>query len=361
MNKNNPLPPVEEMQNALFSRDASYDGIFFTAVRTTGIFCRPSCSAKKPLANNVQYFSSVKEALFSGYRPCLRCKPMESHPEDPEWLHPVMARIEEQPLVRLKDSQIRAAGVDPARLRRHFLSRYGMTFQAFARARRMGHALQQIREGNNLMEVAMDQGYDSYSGFQEAFRNTFGDPPGRSRNTDCISVAWMESPLGPFIAGANSQGICFLEFTDRRMLEKQLSTLKSRFKSSIIPGNNQHLEKLHIELTQYFDGERKDFTVPLLYPGSNFQVQVWENLLKIPYGQTISYEALALRVGNLKAVRAVGTANGMNRICILIPCHRVVNKDGKLGGYGGGLWRKTYLLQLEQRNSEPADALTSLD
>lgn len=286
---------------------------------------------------------------------------MESHPEDPEWLRPVMARIEEQPLVRWKDSQIRAAGVDPARLRRHFLSRYGMTFQAFARARRMGHALQQIREGNNLMEVAMDQGYDSYSGFQEAFRNTFGDPPGRSRNTDCVSVAWMESPLGPFIAGANSQGICFLEFTDRRMLEKQLSTLKSRFKSSIIPGNNQHLEKLHIELTQYFDGERKDFTVPLLYPGSNFQVQVWENLLKIPYGQTISYEALALRVGNLKAVRAVGTANGMNRICILIPCHRVVNKDGKLGGYGGGLWRKTYLLQLEQRNSEPADALTSLD
>lgn len=351
------MPPVEEMQDAFFNRDASYDGIFFTAVRTTGIFCRPSCSAKKPLVNNVQYFSSVKEALFSGYRPCLRCKPMESNPDHPEWLRQVMTRIEEEPLIRWKDARIREAGVDPARLRRYFLSHYGMTFQAYARARRMGKALQQIREGNDLMEVAMDQGYESYSGFQEAFHNTFGDAPGRSRDTNCLTVAWMESPLGPLIAGANSDGICLLEFTDRRMLEKQLSTLKSRFKSSIIPGNNEHLEKLQAELTKYFEGQLKDFSVPLVYPGSDFQVQVWNHLLKIPYGQTISYEALALRIGNSRAIRAVGTANGLNRICILIPCHRVVNKDGKLGGYGGGLWRKTYLLQLEQRNSEPADAL----
>jgi AraC family transcriptional regulator of adaptative response/methylated-DNA-[protein]-cysteine methyltransferase len=359
MNLTNNMPPVKEMQNAFLNRDASYDGIFYTAVRTTGIFCKPSCSAKKPLLNHLQYFVTAKEALFSGYRPCMRCKPMESGSDHPAWVHPILSRIEGNPGNRIKDWQIRECGVDPARLRRYFLNRYGMTFHAYARARRLGNALHRIREGADLMEVAMDQGYQSYSGFQEAFRNTFGESPGHSENARSVTVRWVETAVGPLIAGATSEGVCLLEFTDRRMLEKQLSTVKARFKSAIVPGSNQYLEQLEAELKRYFEGTLKEFSVPLIYPGSPFQVQVWEQLLKIPYGQTISYETLAHRIGNVRAIRAVGTANGMNRIAIVIPCHRVVNKDGKLGGYGGGLWRKTFLLQLEQRNSDRPDALTS--
>ena len=140
----------------------------------------------------------------------------------------------------------------------------------------------------------------------------------------------------------------FLEFTDRRMMEAQCQTLAKRFNRAIVPGASDVLDALRKELKEYFDGKRTKFSVPLEYPGTPFQTKVWDELLKIPYGKTISYEELARRVGSSGAVRAVGTANGMNRIAIVIPCHRVVNKSGKLGGYGGGLRRKEALLKLER-------------
>jgi len=132
------------------------------------------------------------------------------------------------------------------------------------------------------------------------------------------------------------------------MLEAQLKTVAKRFGVPMAPGSNKHLARLEDELENYFAGKLKRFTVPLIYPGSPFQERVWKALLEIPYGQTRSYEEVAIAVGSPKAVRAVGTANGMNRICIVIPCHRVVNKGGNLGGYGGGLRRKQFLLDLER-------------
>ena len=132
------------------------------------------------------------------------------------------------------------------------------------------------------------------------------------------------------------------------MLETQFRTLKKVFSCAIVPGENVHLKKLKKELEKYFAGELKQFSVPLVYPGTPFQERVWNELLRIPYGETRSYEDLARRVGSADAQRAVGNANGLNRIAIVIPCHRVVNKDGKLGGYGGGLWRKQHLLDFER-------------
>ena len=158
----------------------------------------------------------------------------------------------------------------------------------------------------------------------------------------------MNSPLGPMIAGATDDGICLLEFTDRRMLEAQFDTVRRRFGGSTVIGWNEHLERLQDELTGYFAGSVRAFRVPLVYPGTPFQLRVWEKLLAVPYGETRSYQDLASAVGDPAAVRAVGRANGMNRIAILIPCHRIVNKNGDLGGYGGGLRRKQYLLNLEQ-------------
>jgi AraC family transcriptional regulator of adaptative response/methylated-DNA-[protein]-cysteine methyltransferase len=161
-------------------------------------------------------------------------------------------------------------------------------------------------------------------------------------------VSWLESPIGPIVAAANDRGICLLEFTDRRMLETQFQTLKNLFSSPIVPGENTHLLRLKEELQEYFTGALKLFSVPLVYPGTPFQERCWNELLRIPYGETRSYEEMARRIGSPEGQRAVGHANGTNRIAIVIPCHRVVNKDGKLGGYGGGLWRKQYLLDLER-------------
>jgi AraC family transcriptional regulator of adaptative response/methylated-DNA-[protein]-cysteine methyltransferase len=196
--------------------------------------------------------------------------------------------------------------------------------------------------------VALGNGYESHSGFREAFARTFGRPPGRSRQAGCIVVSWVESPVGPLVVGAVEEGVCLLEFSDRRMLEAQFTTLRKRFSCAIVPGKHPHLDQLKEDLARYFAGQLTEFTVPLIYPGTPFQQAVWNGLQQIPYGETRSYEELARTVGSPGAQRAVGTANGMNRIAIVIPCHRVVNKGGQLGGYGGGLWRKQFLLDLER-------------
>jgi AraC family transcriptional regulator, regulatory protein of adaptative response / methylated-DNA-[protein]-cysteine methyltransferase len=342
------IPPVREMERAFADHDASYDGVFYVGVRSTGIFCRPSCPARRPLPENVLFLATPKEALFAGFRPCKRCKPMHTDGRPPEWVEALLAQVEEAPSRRLKDADLRVMGLEPARVRRYFQRAYGMTFQAYCRGRRMGRALEQIREGTGLDDVILGHGYESHSGFREAFVRTFGAPPGKSQETGRLDVAWIESPLGPLVAGATEEGICLLEFTDRRMLEAQFRTLRRLFKRAVVPGSNAHLRKLQEELTAYFSGTLKRFTVPLVYPGTAFQRRIWEELLAIPYGRTRSYEEMAAAAGSPGASRAAGTANGMNRIAILIPCHRVVNKDGKLGGYGGGLWRKQRLLDLER-------------
>ena len=348
-------PSVAEMQAAYLRGDASYDGVFFLGVRTTGIFCRPSCRARKPLPRNVAYFGSVREALFAGFRPCKRCRPLEVPGAHPAWAAELITRLEREPERRIRDRDLRAAGVEPARARRYFVQRYGMTFHAFARGVQLRRAFQQLRHGADLDEVAMSHGFESHSGFRAAFTRLLGHPPGRSRATDCVTLTWLESPLGPLVAGATDRGVCLLEFSDRRMLEGQLDGVRRRL-GPVLPGPHPLLGQLQGELAQYFAGTRTAFTVPLEYPGTPFQVRVWEALLQIPYGDTRSYEQLAWAVGAPGGQRAVGRANGQNRIAIVIPCHRVVNKDGRLGGYGGGVWRKQLLLDLE-RGEQPALAL----
>ncbi len=341
------LPPHKEMVRAYLATDTGYDGVFFTAVRTTGIFCRPSCRARKPLPANVEFFGTVKEALFAGYRPCKRCVPLEPVGRPPEWVVRVLARFDEAVDRRVTAADLRILGVDPARVRRWFLVNYGLTFAAYCRGRRLSTAFATIRGGATIDDAIFDSGYASHSGFREAFARAFGRPPGGAAAVSPVLLAWIESPLGPLIAGASERGVCLLEFTDRRMLEAQLDTIRRRFRCALVPGENPHIVLLRKEIEEYFAAKRKVFDVPLDYPGTEFQVRVWRQLLSIPYGKTCSYEALAAAAGAPRAVRAVGRANGMNRIAILIPCHRVIGKDGAPVGYGGGLWRKRWLLQHE--------------
>jgi len=341
------LPPIAEMEAARERRDPAYDGIFFVCVKTTGIFCRPTCPARTPLAKNVEYFATAAEALFAGYRPCKRCRPM-AIVNQPEWATALIAEVEANPQGRIREGDLRKRGIDPATVRRHFMREYGMTFQAYCRARRLTHAFTSIKSGAMVDDAVLESGYDSHSGFRDAFLKTFGIAPGKSNKKDCVFVAWIQSPLGPLVAGATDEGICLLEFTDRRMLEAQFQTVRRHFQVPVVPGTNRHLERLQAELAEYFEGKLSDFTVPLVFPGSPFQRKVWEELLRVPYGETRSYQDLAYRIGSAAAVRAVGRANAVNRIGIIIPCHRIVNKNGELGGYGGGLRRKQFLLDLER-------------
>ncbi len=318
-------------------------------MRTTGIFCKPQCPAPvKPLAKNVEFFPTVKEAMFAGYRPCKRCRPLAARGEPPAWVQKLLERIERAPDRRVREWDLRKTGIEPARARRYFQKTYGMSFNAYQTGRRMSQAFTEIRKGAGVDSAALNHGYESASGFREAFGKLFGQAPRAAAGGDCILLSWYESPLGPLVLGANAKGLCLLEFSDRRMLETQFKVLRARFDCPIVPGDNAHLKTIKDELAHYFAGDLKEFTVPLVYPGTPFQEKVWRKLLKIPYGETCSYEDLACAVGSPKAVRAVGTANGCNRMAIVIPCHRVVNKGGKLGGYGGGLLRKQALLDLEQ-------------
>ena len=213
----------------------------------------------------------------------------------------------------------------------------------------MGYALQEIEQGRDLDQVGWTNGYQSASGFRDAFRQTFGKPPGQSEGTDCIVIDWVESPLGPLVLGAKTDGICLLEFSNPQRLQKQLAELRNTFGCPVVPGQHGFLDQLKAELSEYFAGKLTEFRTPVTLQGTAFQESVWKGLLEIPYGETQSYEGLAQAIGQPRASRAVGRANGQNRIAIVIPCHRVVNKNGKMGGYGGGLWRKQFLLDLERR------------
>ena len=318
----NAQPSHDTMVAAFLASDDSYDGIFFTAVKTTGIFCRPACPARKPLPRNVEFFATVSEAMFAGYRPCTRCTPLEAPGKPPDWAARLIARVDAAPDLRIRAADLRSEGIDPGRARRWFKTHYGMTFSAFCRARRLSGALASIRKGGSVDDVVFES----------------------------VSLAWIESPLGPLIAGADDRGICLLEFSDRRMLEAQLKTLSRRLRRPLVPGEHRYLEQLRSELGEYFDGKRSAFEVPLNAPGTPFQERVWKELLGIPYGELRSYEQIAIAAGSPKAVRAVGCANGLNRIAIVIPCHRVVGKDGTPTGYGGGIWRKQRLLELERES-----------
>jgi AraC family transcriptional regulator of adaptative response/methylated-DNA-[protein]-cysteine methyltransferase len=341
------LPPESEMVGAFLASDASYDGLFFTGVRTTGIFCLPSCPARKPLPRNIEFFPSIKDAMTAGYRACKRCRPADA--SAPDWVRELLRKVDENGGARIKESDLREMGLEAARVRRFFLREFGMTFQAYCRARRLGQAFERIRQGGEIDDAVFDAGFDSHSGFRSAFTRLFGKPPGHVEKGDCIRIAWIETPLGPMLAGATGAGVCLLEYTDRRSIEAQIDRLRRRFPMPMVPGDSDFLRQLGTELEEYFAGRRREFTCPLVYPGTPFEEKVWGQLLRIPCGETRSYQDIGRALGQPGASRAVGRANGMNRIAILIPCHRVVNQNGELGGYGGGLWRKRILLDLEQR------------
>ena len=341
------LPDENTMYRALVDRDSSYEGIFFVAVRTTGIFCRPTCTARKPKRENVEYYPSSREALLHGYRPCKICRPLGAKGEVPGWLGPLLDEVDRDPAIRLKDADLRERGLEPNRVRRWFKANHGMTFQTYLRTLRISGAFGRIKHGDKVVDAAFESGYGSLSGFTDTFKRMTRFSPVESKSQKLIDVTRILTPLGPLLAGATEKGVCLLEFIDRRAIETQLARLTRLLQAEFLVGTNKHFDKLDKQLKEYFEGERKRFDLPLDLPGTEFQKKVWAVLRGIPYGQTRSYQEQAVLAGHPKAVRAVARANGENRLAIIIPCHRVIGKNGELVGYGGGLWRKRYLLNLE--------------
>ncbi|REC44627.1 bifunctional transcriptional activator/DNA repair enzyme AdaA [Chryseobacterium pennipullorum] len=336
------------MYEASLNKDSSFEGIFWTAVKTTGIFCRPTCTARKPKFENVEFFATTKEAILKGYRPCKVCKPLENPEVTPEHIKNLLQEISDDPSLKLKDYDLVIRGLEPATVRRWFLKHHGITFHAFQRMSKLNAAFKKLQLGESVTEVAFDTGYESLSGFNESFKNIFGVSPKNNGTEKIIDLKRIETMLGTMIACADENGICLLEFSDRKALPTELKNISRRLNANIVQGENPHFSTLDKELSEYFEGKRTAFTVPLSMIGTPFQKQVWEILKGIPYGSTRSYQEQADILGNPKSVRAVAHANGCNIISIIIPCHRVIGSNGQLTGYGGGIWRKQKLLELEK-------------
>jgi len=336
--------------NALLAKDSSFEGTFFAGIKTTGIFCRPTCTARKPKRENVEFFASTKEAIQKGYRACKVCHPMEKSGSTPDYIDCVLKLLNEDPSLKLKDCDLLQMGVEPSKIRRWFLKNHGVTFHAYQRMYRINTAFKKLQSGTSVTDIAFDSGYESLSGFNDSFKKVFGVSPKNSKEKKIIDFTRIKTDLGTMLACATDKGICLLEFSDRKGLETELKQLAKTFNANIVQGQNKYLEQLKVELDAYFKGELKKIQVPLDITGTDFQKQVWEALIYIPYGKTSSYLRQAEILGKASAIRAVANANGKNKIAIIIPCHRVIGTDGSLTGYAGGLWRKRKLLDLEKDN-----------
>ena len=348
------LPPLEEMRRAFSAKDPAYDGTFVVAVKTTGIFCRPVCRAKPPRAENVEFFRTPADAIRHGYRACKLCKPLGTVGATPPLVTKLLDLLHEKPDGRVTSADLKSRGIDPSTARRQFRAHRGTTFAAYQRAHRLGQAVRELRRGRSAGFAGAAAGFRSDSAFREAIDRTFDLPVSCVAGTEVLTSRWIATPLGNMLAVAHDRGIVLLDFADRATLEGSLTKLRDRFANYgkrviIVPGEHRHLVTVDRELAEYFADKRTTFTVPLLPAGTEFERRAQAYLRTIPFGQTRSYGQQAAAIGDPRAVRAVGRANGRNTINILIPCHRVIAASGNLTGYGGGLARKQWLLRHEQR------------
>lgn len=342
-----PALTQDVMYRAVATRDPTFEGAFFIAVKTTGVFCKPGCPARTPRRENLEFFPTAGQAIRAGYRACRRCRPLDPPGAAPPWLAPVLALIEREPARRLGAADLRALRLDPARVTRYFKSTYGMTFQAFHRARRIGVAVRELRAGALVSSAALSAGFESAAGLRDAFSSILGAPPSAASTLPLHSAALIETPIGPMLTIASERGVILLEWIDRRALAGELERLRARGLGAIVPQESRVITMLRHDLTEYFAGRLRRFATPIDASGTPFQHSVWNVLGAIPFGEVRSYAEVARSIGRPTAVRAVARANGDNQLALLIPCHRVVGSDGSLTGYGGGLWRKEWLLAHE--------------
>lgn len=343
------LPDHEKLYKAFVSRDTTYEGQAYVGVISTGIFCRLTCPARKPKPGNCKFFDRVSDCIEAGFRPCKRCHPLGPAADADPAVKTLMDALGKDPVYKWNEAKIIELGFDPSTVRRSFKRHFGMTFLEMARQSRIRNGFETLSEGGRVIDAQWDAGFESPSGFREAFARLLGQPPSRLRGKRNFRADWIETPIGAMIAVSDKSVLHLLEFADRKALPTELKRLWTLSQGELGIGRYSPTDQVETELGAYFRGESAVFDVPLALHGSPFTQAVWEELRKIPAGETRSYSDIAKAVGRPSSIRAVARANGANQHALVIPCHRVIGSDGSLRGYGGGLWRKQYLIELERQ------------
>lgn len=346
------LPDSQTLYAALCARDESYEGRAYVGVSSTGIFCRLSCPARNPKFENCQFFASPGECIEAGFRACKRCKPLKAAAGDDPMVQPLIDALEARPTHRWREGDLVALGYDPSSVRRAFKRHFGMTFLEMARQRRLREGFTALSAGEPVIAAQIDAGFDSPSAFRAAFARLVGMAPGSFRRDALLLADWIDTPLGAMIAISCQHQLHLLEFADRKALPREMQRLQKAQPGGIGFGRPDPTQQIAAELAAYFNGTEARFDTPLALHGTAFEREVWRYLLQIPAGETRSYSQIARDLGRPSATRAVARANGSNQIAVVVPCHRVLSADGSLTGYGGGLWRKQRLIEIETSYTE---------
>ncbi|MEW9919433.1 bifunctional transcriptional activator/DNA repair enzyme AdaA [Marimonas sp. MJW-29] len=342
------LPDDDALYDALIARDAGFDGRAWVGVTSTGVFCRLTCAARKPKRENCVFFDSIGGCIEAGFRACLKCHPMGPAAESDPVVGRLLAALRDEPGRRWLESDVAAMGVDPSTARRAFKRHFGMTFLEMARLERLRMGAAALPEGGRVIDAQMEASYDSPAAFRAAFGKWLGLAPGKFVKDALLRADWIETKLGPMIAVSDARAVHLLEFAERKALPGELKRLYAAAKGSLGFGRFAVTDQIEAETAAFMAGRSARFETTLAPLGTAFQQEVWRALRRIPAGETRSYAEVARTIGRPEATRAVARANGANPVAIAIPCHRVIGADGSLTGYGGGLWRKQALIELER-------------
>ncbi len=341
---------------SLQAHDKSADGSFVYAVRTTGVFCRPSCPARTPKRENVTFYPNAAQAQAAGYRPCQRCRPLAALGRDPNsaLMQDMAAYIvahagQALPLARLADQ----AGLSPFHFQRIFKAVIGVSPKEYQAAERLRAFKDRLREGGSVLNATFDAGYGSTSRVYEQVTNNLGMTPSAYRNGgagEAIVYAARDTSLGLLMMAATERGVCFVQFNDSAAA--LLDQLAREFpKARLEPASHDAsapLDAWMAALAKHLGGAGPRPDLPLDLRGTAFQIKVWRFLISVKPGDVVSYAELAAGAGAPRAIRAAASACAANRVAVLVPCHRALRADGGLGGYRWGLPRKRALLDAER-------------
>lgn len=356
-----PLAPdlEERLWGAVRERAGEFDGLFYYGVRTTGVYCRPSCASRQPRRENVSFFALPEAARAAGFRACLRCRPDETTPRDAqaELVQSVCRLIgyelEERPDWSAIGEQLK---LSRSHLERLFKKLIGITPRQYAEALRAERFRGAARAGRSVTDALYEAGYGSSSRLYEKSAEQLGMTPATYRKGGQgmkISYALAESALGLLLVAATDKGVCAVRLGDERSdLE---SELRAEFPRAEVQMDEARLGAEVRALLSYLAGQQPHPKLPLDVQGTAFQKRVWDELRRIPSGETTSYSEVARRIGQPTATRAVARACATNPVALITPCHRVVRGDGGLSGYRWGVERKRELLARERGAKKPAD------
>lgn len=354
----------EEYWQAVLAKDASFDGIFVYAVRSTGVYCRPSCCARRPRREQVLFFPLPEAAQQAGFRPCKRCSPQDATTQNPhaELIQHVCHYIErhlESPLTL--DTLSKEVSMSPHHLQRVFKRIMGISPHQYTEARRLNSLKAQLKEGQTVTKALYETGYGSSSRLYEQTSVRLGMTPATYRRGGKgmhIGYTLVDCSLGRMLIAVTERGLCAVSLGDSDA--ELVAALLGEYPAAEFHRDDVDLSLWVMSLLGHLNGEQIHLDLPLDLQATAFQWRVWEELRAIPYGSTRSYSEIAKAVGNPKAARAVARACATNPVSIVIPCHRVIREDGSLGGYRWGLEHKQALLAQEQSIAQANENSSSL-